>query len=93
MSTPDGDSLAYPVIPDQINYAKITAKIVELSRFDIPQFNSDIDTTVMQMTDILYDCVIASMSAPVSQTPDNTVSMWEKLLSVTDDRRMRQTIN
>ena len=46
----------------------------ELSRFNIPQFNADIDTTVVQMTDILYNCAIASMSAPATPTVDNTVS-------------------
>ena len=58
----------------------------EHSRVDIPQFNGDIDTTVMQMTDILYDCALVCMSAPVTPTP-------ERLLSDMDDRRMWQAVD
>ena len=53
--------------------------IGELSRFDIPQFNEDIDTTVKQMTDILHDCAIASMSVQVTPIPDNSLIRWERL--------------
>ena len=59
----------------------------ELSRFDIPQFDDDIDIAVMQICDILHNCAMASMSVPAM---DNTVSRWERLLSDTHDRRMWQ---
>ena len=65
----------------------------ELSRINIPQDNAEIDTTVTEISNILYNCAIVSLSASSPSTVDYTVSRWERLVSDSDDRHVWQARN
>lgn len=62
----------------------------ELSRFEIPQLNADIDMTVTQMVDVLYNCAFIRTSVSVTPAKGRTVRRQERLLRDTYERRMLQ---